>query len=113
MQCHDRRAVENLGDGRDIAYRVVGQLVNRRVRGVARRDEDDGVAIRYGAHGSLHAHGAAAARAIVHDDLFAECFGKLAGDGAGNDIGSAAGCKRNDQPDGFRGIGILHRRAMN
>src|SRR6478735_437230 len=107
MQCDDRGAIENLRHWRDIAHRIVWQLVNRSVGRIACRYKRHSVAIGRGTYGGLDADGAATARAIIDDYLPAERFRKALRDEAGGNIRAAAGRERDDQPDRFGRVQIL------
>ena len=72
MQCNDGCAVEDLRDGGDIPHRVIRELVDRRIGGIARRYQDDGVTIGQGAYRGFYAERAASAGAVVNDHLFAK-----------------------------------------
>ena len=99
----DQRAGGDQADRRDPLDRVVRQLVERRVGGVAGRYHDQGVAVWGGARDDLGADQTAGASAVVDDELLAELLRQTYRHHARNDIGAAARRKRHDHAHRFLG----------
>ncbi|MNT08440.1 hypothetical protein D3C72_1431830 [compost metagenome] len=102
------RHVHQVGDGHEILERVVGVLgVGRRVGGHgADGGYAQGVTVRGGARDGVRADGPTAAAPVFHHNGLPELAAQAFGHDAGNDVGGAAGGKRNNQADGFVGVGV-------
>ena len=72
-------------------------LVERRVDGVVRRDEADGVAVGRRCQHVLHADIAAGADVVLDDELLVELFRQILAEDARDGVVGPAGGERNDE----------------
>ena len=74
---HHRGHMRDAGDGHDIAQEIVVELVlvQGRVHGIGRIDEQQRVSVRIGFRHVLRGDIAAGAGAVIDDELLAETFG--------------------------------------
>ena len=95
---HDR-LLGKLDHRHEVFQRIEAHLEDvRRARHLVRRDQDR-VAVRRALGGELEADVAAAARFVLDHDLLAEHARQVIGDGAGADVGRAAGREGHDEMD--------------
>jgi hypothetical protein len=115
MHDDDVRCRGRLSDGCEIARKLVGRWFDqRRVDGERWSAHEQRVAVsgRFG-HG-LHADRAAAARAVIRDDLHAERLAHALRDGSRDGVDAAAWRGGDDEADRLGGvflrIAVVHRR---
>ncbi len=91
----------------EVLVGIIGDpLVERRVDDDVGRDNDEGIAVGRRLGALPHADIAAGSAQVLNVELFAETLGQLLCGEAREHVGRAAGCKRNDDPHGPRGIGL-------
>jgi len=97
-------------DRRDVADEIETELVvERRVDGLARTDQEKRVAVRRRPHRRLGGDVAAGARPVLDDELLAEPLGKPLPHQACDDVEPAAGGRADDPTDRPRRIGLRPR----
>src|SRR5438105_985353 len=111
---HDEQARQRSEqrDVREVAHRVEAELGIDRGRDALRdRDNAQRIAVGRRARALLGADVAAAAGAVVGDDLDAPCLGEALGGKAPDDVGRAARRKRDDEAQRLRRVGLRLGRA--
>ena len=107
---HQQRTMPDngIGDGREIAYRVIGQLfVNARVDGEGHRDMHHGITIRRGLGHDVATDNAVGAAAVIHHDGLAHGCLHLLGQRARIGVRRTTRRKRHHQPDRTRRPRVL------
>ena len=105
------RRVHELGQRHEVALRIEGQIRHqqRQDHELARRGEQEGVAVGRGARGDFHGDHAAATRPGVHDHLLPEHGLQALRDPAADEIGRAARRVGDQHADGFARVGLRGR----
>src|SRR6266513_3773648 len=106
--CPDHREQRSVGEQRDRierGQRVETQVLEhvRRHRVYGRRPEQQGIAVRRGAHDFARAYGAVGARLAFHDEALAELRFDSGGYGPEYGLRNATRGKRNDHANGLAG----------
>jgi hypothetical protein len=103
------RPAAELGDRHERLLVIVRELVERRVDGVGRGDDQERVAAGRRLRRALGPDDAPGAGAVVHDDLLAEALGELGGDEATDDVVAAPRREGNAQSHRLGRIGLRVR----
>src|SRR5690606_5738261 len=103
----------DVDDRHEVVDRVVRNLlVDGRVGGRGgHRGHAEGVAVGGGAHHFGGADHAAAASLVFDHHGLPQRLAQRVGDGAGDDVGGAAGCERHHQANRLAGVGLRAHRA--
>src|SRR6266850_5335905 len=104
MHHDEQRPLRDLDDRREVADRIEPELVDARVRRVARRQERQRVAVGWRFDAGLDADQAAGAAPVLDHDLLPERDAELLGDEAPADVTAAAGGEGHDELHRLDGV---------
>ena len=103
-----------VGDWREIVHEVEAELVEeRRIDGIHRAAENEGIAVRWSPHRRLGREVAACTRPVLHDDRLMKLLRHPFGNDACNDIEIATRRKANQQTHGTTWVTLRPRQVGN